>query len=221
MISELLHKPRTWSPQWELGWSRESILCWHLQPKDSSLLSFLSFATLTHFWPLPHDRLSPHFTLSFFFSLYSLPLPLHFFHFHSTPASHPCSKLYHSPSSVWLSQLGVTQGRRWNERNIPHSSPFQLGIGLAEIRPRRSQIRTSQKHLLMDIVRIKVKKKKRPPQPQLPSIASPGTMYIPLPACTFLATQKELARLLLVLCIKEPIQLPSTVIAFVRAKHMC
>ena len=46
--------------------------------------------------------------------------------------------------------------QRWNERNIPHEFLFQVCTGFAEIEPRGSQIETSQKHQLMDLIRIKL-----------------------------------------------------------------
>lgn len=54
-----------------------------------------------------------------------------------------------------------------------------------------------------DIVKIKVKMKNWPLQPSWS--ASPGNAYILFLVHTFLTTQKELVRVLLCLCIKDPI----------------
>lgn len=103
-----------------------------------------------------------------------------------------------------LTTLSDDQGWEWyggddGRRETSHTV-FPSCTVSAEIRPRRSQIRTGQKHQLMNIVRPV---KKCPPRAQPLSSASPGNVCILLLACTFLASRMELVRVLLVSCSKN------------------
>lgn len=112
----------------------------------------------------------------------------------------PVTPAWHLFPSQKISDTGRDHGRREIPTQFFFLALYQLSW---EKRPYMRQIRTSHKHQLMDIVKIKVKVKNWPLQPS--RSASPGNVYILFLVHTFLTTQKELVRVLQCLCIKDPI----------------
>ena len=122
-------------------------------------LGFLLSATLPPFWPLSQDVLFPYFTLSFSSLFFCLLIP-------SSSAS--------LPFSLNTFQLSLLEMVPQPERLFTYHV-WECHTGFPEIQSHSSQIGTSRKHQLMDLIRIKKKEKKWPLQPQLPSSASQET----------------------------------------------